>query len=188
MAGNPLAHLLQNVQPSALRLRQSLPHDLSGNAPDLNIHLQCGDAVFCPRDFEIHVAVVIFRPGDVGENGVIVPFLHQPHRHPRHRGLQRNPRIHQRKRSPANRRHGRRAIRFQNVRDYAHGVRPIFLRRKHGRDRSLRERSMPNFPASRPPQKRNLAHRERRKIVMQQEALFGFAFEGFEALLVVAGA
>src|ERR1700733_11567450 len=70
MLSNPLAHLLQNVQPPALRLRQSLPHNLSGNAADLNIHLQRSDSVFCPRDFEIHVAVMIFSSGNVSQDGV----------------------------------------------------------------------------------------------------------------------
>ena len=50
------------------------------------------------------------------------------------------------------------------------------------------KRAMADFAASSSPQKRNLADRERRKVVMQQEALFGFAFEGFKALHVVAGA
>src|SRR5208282_3049287 len=47
---------------------------------------------------------------------------------------------------------------------------------------------MPNLPPPRPAQKRNLAHRERRKIVVQQKALLSFALESFQALLIVAGA
>ncbi len=47
---------------------------------------------------------------------------------------------------------------------------------------------MSNLTPSRPPQERNLSHAERRKIIVKEEAFFGFAFEGFEALFVVAGA
>ena len=47
---------------------------------------------------------------------------------------------------------------------------------------------MPNLPPPSPAQKLNLPNRERRKVVMKKEALLGFAFEGFQALFVVAGA
>ena len=39
-----------------------------------------GDAVARAGDLEVHVAVVIFGAGDVGEDGVLVAFLHQAHR------------------------------------------------------------------------------------------------------------
>ena len=87
MLGNALAHLVEDVQPSTLRLRQRFAHDLSGDAADLDVHLQRGDAVSGPGDFEVHVTVVIFCAGDVGKDGVLVPFLHQSHRHTRHRRL-----------------------------------------------------------------------------------------------------
>src|SRR5216684_6599337 len=47
---------------------------------------------------------------------------------------------------------------------------------------------MPNLPPPRPPHKPHLPHRKRREVVMEEEAFFGFAFEAFEALHVVAGA
>ena len=47
---------------------------------------------------------------------------------------------------------------------------------------------MSNFPSTRSPQKCNFSNRKRRKVVVQHEAFFGFAFEDFEALHVVAGA
>ncbi len=37
-------------------------------------------------------------------------------------------------------------------------------------------------------QERHFAHRERREVVVQHEALLGFAFEGFQPLHVLAGA
>ena len=115
-------------------------------------------------------------------------FLHQAHGHARHRRLQRNARIHQRERRPAHRRHRRRSVRLQNVRDHAHRIRPLVFARQHRRNRPLRQRSVPDFPSSRAAQKCHFSHRKRRKIIVQHEAFFGFAFEGFEALHVVAGA
>jgi len=43
----------------------------------LDIHLQASDAIAGTGNFEIHVAVMIFGSGYIGENGVIVAFLHQ---------------------------------------------------------------------------------------------------------------
>ena len=35
-------------------------------------------------DFEVHVAVVVFCAGNVGQDGVLISFLHQTHGHARH--------------------------------------------------------------------------------------------------------
>ena len=68
--------------------------------PTLDVHLQRGDSGARARDFEIHVAVVIFRAGDVGEHGVVVAFDHQAHGDARARRADRNARIHQRESEP----------------------------------------------------------------------------------------
>src|SRR5580704_4411586 len=47
---------------------------------------------------------------------------------------------------------------------------------------------MADFAASRSSQKRNFAHREGREVIVQHEALFGFSFEAFQPLHVVARA
>ena len=64
---------------AALRLRQRLTHDLRRNPGDLDIHLQRGDPLPRPRNFKIHVAVMIFGPGNVAQDRILVAFLHQPH-------------------------------------------------------------------------------------------------------------
>jgi len=46
-------------------LRQRLLHDLGGDAPDLDVHLQGGDALLRASHLEIHVTQVIFRPLDI---------------------------------------------------------------------------------------------------------------------------
>ena len=118
-------HLPQDEHPSALRLRQSFTHDLGRDSADLDIHLKRSDTVSRAGDFEIHIAVMILGAGNVRENGVLLAFFHQPHGHARNRSFQRNAGIHQGKRRSTHGCHGRRSIRFQNVRDYAHRVRPL---------------------------------------------------------------
>ncbi len=131
---------------------------------------------------------MIFRARDVGEDGVIVAFLHQSHGDAGNRSLQRNARIHQAERSSANRGHRRRSVRLQNVGDDAHGVRPIRIAGKHGRDSALSQCAVADLATARSTQERDFAHRERREIVVQHEALLGFAFEGLQPLHVIARA
>src|SRR5258708_8395683 len=46
---------------------------------------------------------------------------------------------------------------------------------------------MSNLPAPCATHKSNLTNRKRRKVVVEHEAFFGFAFETFEALHIIAG-
>ncbi len=45
---------------------------------DLDVHLQRGDALARAGNLEVHVAVVVFGTGDVGQDGVLVAFLTRP--------------------------------------------------------------------------------------------------------------
>ena len=71
-----------------------------GDAADLDVHLQRGDAVGGAGDLEVHVAVVVLGAGDVGEHGVLAGLLvhHQAHRDAGHRRLERHAGIHHRQR------------------------------------------------------------------------------------------
>ena len=130
----------------------------------------------CARagDFEVHVAVVIFGAGDVGEDGVLVAFLHQTHRDAADRRGDRHARVHQRQRGAADRGHRARAVRFENVADHAQRVRESFLRRESRAD-SARSASAP-WPISRRPgaaHEPDFADAERREVVVQHETLGG---------------
>ncbi len=50
---------------------ERLGHDLGGDALDLDVHLQGGDALDGAGDLEVHVAQVVFGAQDVGEDAVI---------------------------------------------------------------------------------------------------------------------
>ena len=52
----------------AAGLLQGLLHERRGNAADLDVHLKRCDAVLGPTDFEVHIAQMIFKPKDVGQN------------------------------------------------------------------------------------------------------------------------
>ncbi len=54
--------------------------------------------------------------------------------------------------------------------------------------RALSQCSVTDLATTRATQERHFAHRERREVVVQHEALLGFAFERFQPLLVFAGA
>ena len=78
---------LENVQTAPARLFQRFLHQRRGDVRHLDIHLERRDAVFRSGNLEIHVAVMIFGARDVGQDGVLVAFLHQTHRHTGDRGL-----------------------------------------------------------------------------------------------------
>ena len=183
-----LVHLVEDVQAAGARLLQRFAHDLRRDAHHLDVHLQRGNAAARAGDLEVHVAVVIFRARDVGEDGVLVAFLHQAHRDAGDRGLQRNARVHHAERCAADRRHRGRAIRLENVGDDAHGVRPICFAGQHGGKRALGQCAVADLATAGAAQERDFAHRERREVVVQHEALLGFAFEGLQPLHVFAGA
>src|SRR5262249_25908188 len=78
-AADDLLHLVQDEHASTARLFQRLMHDLGGDAHHLDIHLQSGNALAGAGDLEVHIAVMVFGAGNVGEDGVGIFFLHQAH-------------------------------------------------------------------------------------------------------------
>src|SRR6266540_736864 len=80
-----LRHLPEDVQASGARLGQGPAHDVDGNAGDLDVHLEGGDALVGARHLEVHVPVVVLGAHDVGEDADLVAFLDQPHGDTRNR-------------------------------------------------------------------------------------------------------
>ena len=88
--GQRLAHLVEDVQPAVLGLRQRLLHDLGRDAGDLDVHLQRGDAVRGAGDLEVHVAEVVLVAEDVGQHGELLALEDQAHGDARDRRLERH--------------------------------------------------------------------------------------------------
>ncbi len=144
------AFILSKICSRALRAcSRRFGHDGMRHVRDLDVHLQRRDAVFRAGDLEIHVAVMIFRARDVGQNRVILAFEHQAHRDARYRSRQRHTGVHQRKRRAANRRHRARSVRFHDVAHDAHRVGERFVVRNHRRQRAFRQCSVADFATAR---------------------------------------
>src|SRR4029077_7524204 len=165
-------------------------HHADGNAEDLDVHLQRGDSRARAGDFEVHVAVVVFGPGDVGEDGVfLVVTDDEAHGNTRAGGFHRNAGVHQGERAAADGGHGRGTIGFQNVRYEAHGVGKIRFGWKQVYQRALRECAVADFAAAGAAKEFYFADAERREVVVQHEAIeLVLLEEQVEALHVFLGA
>ena len=74
-----LVHLAQDVHAAVARLVERDLHDLLGDAGDLDVHLQRGDALRGAGDLEVHVAEMVLVAEDVGEDGEARRLLDQAH-------------------------------------------------------------------------------------------------------------
>src|SRR3989449_10400296 len=86
-------------------------HDLLGDALDLDVHLQRGDAALGARHLEVHVAEVILVAQDVGEHGEALAFLDQSHGDPRNMSFDWDASVHKREAAAADGGHGGRPVR-----------------------------------------------------------------------------
>ena len=91
-------HLAEDVHPAVLRLGERLLHDRRGDAGDLDVHLQRGDAVRGAGDLEVHVAEVVLVAEDVGQDRELLAFEDQAHGDAGDRRLQRHAAVHHRQR------------------------------------------------------------------------------------------
>src|ERR1700733_9445558 len=114
-----LVHLAQDERPGRLRLRERVTHDVEGDAGDLDVHLERGDAVIRAGHLEVHVAEMVLDAGDVGEDDVVVTLLDQPHCDAGHGSGERYAGVHQAERRTAHARHRGRPVRLEDVRDDA---------------------------------------------------------------------
>jgi hypothetical protein len=67
------------------------PHDLLGDAGDLDVHLQRGHAALGAGDLEVHVAEMVLVAEDVGQHGMAFTLEDEPHGDAGGRALERTP-------------------------------------------------------------------------------------------------
>ncbi len=127
--GQHRPHLLENVKSPPPCLFERLAHDRRGDPLDLDIHLQGGDTIACPSDFEVHVTECVFGPEYVAQDPVALTVCNQTHSDARHGLSDRHPGVHQRKRAGADTRHRARAVRLQGLGDHANHVGEVVLAR-----------------------------------------------------------
>ena len=188
-----LSHLAKDVQTALACLFQSFAHEFRRNAADLDIHLEGCDTFGSTRHLEVHIAEVVFRTGDVGQDLDLAAFLDgtlfgdEAHGDTCDRSLDRNASVHQTEAATANRGHGRRTVGFLNFGNHADGVREVFRQRKNGSERTFGEMAVTDFAAAHA-EALAFTHAVRREIVMQHVALGAFALQAFVALFVGLGA
>ena len=170
-------------------LLQGLGQDLRGDAADLDVHLQGGDAVAGARDLEVHVAVVVFLARDVGEDGPLVAFLHEAHGDAGHGALDGHPGVHEGEDAPADGGHGGGPVGLQDVGDDADGVGELLLVGQHHPHGALGQGAVADLAPAGAAQELHLAHREGREVVVEHEALLVLGLlHGVDDLAVLAGA
>src|SRR5580704_7234533 len=83
-----LFHGVKDLQAGFFRLGEGFAHHGDADAEYLDVHLQRGNARARAGDFEVHVAVVVFGAGDVGEDGIFFVIANnEAHGDPRTRSL-----------------------------------------------------------------------------------------------------
>ena len=128
---------------------------------------------------------MVFRAGDVGQDGVIVAFLDQTHGDAGDRTFQLNAGVIEGEACAAHRCHGRRTVRLQDVGDDANRIWRLFGAWQHGRNGALGQRAVAHFAAAYAGHAAGFANAEGWKVVMQHEVLLLLAFIGLEPLPIV---
>ena len=137
---------------------------------------------------EVHVAQVVFHPGDVGEHHVVVALFDEAHGDAGHRAGDRHAGVHQGEGGGAHAGHGAGAVGFQGLRDQADGVGELLFIGHHGNESPLGEGAVTDLAPAGAAHEAGLTHAEGRELVVMHEALGLFDIEPVDALLVAGGA
>ena len=120
-AGEDLGHLAEDVQAAFVGLAHGCAHDVGGEAFDLDVHLDAGDAFGRAGNLEVHVAHGVLVAEDVGEDDELVAFLDEAHGNARHGSADRHARVHEGEAAAAHGGHGGGAVGLEGLGDYADG-------------------------------------------------------------------
>ncbi len=187
-SGQGLEHLAEDVQTAFASLIEGGGQHFAGQALDLDVHLDGGDATGRATDLEVHVAHVVFVTEDVRENGDLVPFLDETHGDPGDGGLDGHASVHEAEGAAAHGSHRRGAVGLENFADDAGGVGELLVVGNHALERALREVAVTDFASSHRADALDLTGAERGEVVVQKERLVRVAHERVDLLLVGAGA
>src|SRR4051794_36728235 len=186
--GDHLGHLAEDVRAGLEGLLQRVTEDVEGDARDLDVHLEGGDALGGAGDLEVHVAEVVLHARDVREDDVVVALLDQAHRDARHGALDRHARVHEGQRGAADGRHRGRPVGLEDVRHDTDRVRELVGRRDHRHQGPLGKRAVADVAALRPAHEPGLPDGEGREVVVVPVELLGLEPEAVEPHLLARGA
>ena len=116
-------HYVQYLETSLLCLREGLREYAAGDAARFVVHLQRRYAVARAGDFEVHIAVVVFKALNVGEDANLPGVGDESHRDAGDGLFNGNAGRHHRKAAAAYGGHRAGTVRFQDIGNLAHDVR-----------------------------------------------------------------
>ena len=183
-----LGHFAEDVGAAFLGLGEGDLHDLLGDAGDLDVHLQRGDALGRAGDLEVHVAEVILVAEDVADHREVLAFEDQAHGDARDRARQRHAGVHHRQAAAADGGHRRGAVALGDVGQDADRIGELLRARQHRVERAPGELAVADFAARRGAEAADFADRIGREVIVQHEARVGEALEPVDHLLGVLGA
>ena len=167
-----LGHALEEEDAGVAGLLERALEQLAGDAADLDVHLEGGDALGGAGDLEVHVAHEVFLAGDVGEDGVLAVVAHdQAHGDAGDGGGEGHARVHEGEGAAADAGHGGRAIGGEHLADEAEGVGELRLGRDDGQQGALGEGAVPDLAAAGAAHGARLADGVGREVVVVHIAL-----------------
>ena len=143
-----------------------------------------------PGHLEVHVAVVIFCPCDVGKDSayrLVCSARINPMATPATGAFNGTPAVHQGERAPTHRGHRGRSVRFEDVRHDSHGVGPAVFVWDHRQQGSFSQVAVSDLAPPRPPKELHFPDRKGWKVVVQHEAFVDLATHHLDLLLVISG-
>ena len=185
--GQRLGHLAEDVDAPVLGLAERNLHDLLGDALDLDVHLQRGDALLGAGDLEVHVAEMILVAEDVGQHRKAEPSRIRPIAMPAVGRFSGTPASISASEAPQTEAIDEEPFELGDLRDDAHGVGELVMRRQHRVDRAPGELAVADLAALGAAETAGLADRVGRKVIVQQERLLVRSRQRVDILLVLAG-
>ena len=182
--GHAFEHLGEDELPALVCLLDRGVHDLFGDALDLDVHLDGGDAVDGTRDLEVHIAEEVFKALDVGKDAEFARclVLDEAHRNARDGSLDGHACVHQRHRGAADGRHRGRTVGREDVVDDTDGVRELLFGRDDGDERTLCKRAVTDLAAAGASERLGFARAVAGEVILVHVALARLVVEAFELL------
>ena len=187
-SGKRAEHGLKDFNAGLAGLMDGGLGDLEGETVDLQVELEAGDALGGAGDLEVHVAEMVFLTDDVGDGRPLgdctVGVLgHEADGNAGNGSDDGHAGVHEGQAAAADRGHRGRAVGSHDLGDDADGVGEHVLGREHGNEGAFGKRAVADFAATGAAEAAGLTNRERRKVVVKDEALgLHAAGEGVEAL------
>src|SRR5579875_2267009 len=181
--GNRLGHDREDLRSGFVGLAKCCGKHVGGEAVDLGVELQRRHEVGGARYLEVHVAEGVLRAEDVGQGDVLLANLDQAHGYSCHRCLDRHPGVHERQCRRADRRHRRRAVGREHLRNETQGVRELLDGRHHRQQGPLGQQAVTDLAALGAADSAGFAVGEGRHVVVVHVALLLVDADGVEELV-----